>query len=65
MRIVMEDGTAYETQIQDPSGSTQRPMTREQAMNNARELLRTAYAGREEEVIGNILNMKERDRVGF
>lgn len=65
MRIVMEDGTVYETQVQDPSGSTRRPMTREQAMDNARELLRRAYAGREEEVIENILNMKERGRVGF
>ena len=49
----------------NPPSSEYYEKTREQAMNNARELLRTAYAGREEEVIGNILNMKERDRVGF
>lgn len=65
MRIVMEDGEAYETEVRDPSGSTFCPLTRDQAVENARALLTTAYAGREEEVIGNILNMQGRDTVRF
>lgn len=65
MKIIMEHGAVYETEVQDPSGSADRPLSREQAVQNARELLGAAYAGREEEVIRRILNMKDQATVDY
>lgn len=59
MRITMTDGHRYQFEVQDPSGSVVRPLTREQAMDKAHNFLRVAYAGREQEIINRILNLED------
>lgn len=57
MRITMTDGSVHSYDVQDPSGSVARPLTKEQAMDKARNFLQVAYPGREQEIMDEILNL--------
>ena len=59
--VIMQDGSRYEAEIKDPSGSLARPLTKEQAMQKAQEFLAVACPGREQEKIREILDLKKRE----
>lgn len=58
MRLTMNDGSKYQFEVQDPSGSIARPLTREQAMAKARNFLSVVYSGREQEMMNQILGLE-------
>ena len=57
MEVTLKDGTVLKTEVQDPTGSVSRPLTRQQAMQKAEGFLKMAYAGREKEVMESILGL--------
>lgn len=61
MKILQQDGTGYEKEIRDPSGSTARPLTTKQAMKKAEEFLHESYPGEEQVKIREILNLEEKE----
>lgn len=61
VKVTMEDGTVYEAEVKDPSGSEARPLSREQAMKKAEEFLSVVCPGREDEKIREILNLEKRE----
>lgn len=64
VRVTMRDDcTVYEAEVEDPSGSVARPLTREQAMQKAQEFLAVAWSGREREKMEEILNLAERENL--
>ena len=63
MRVILQDGSVYETEVRDPAGSVHRPLTREQVMEKARGLLKEACPGREEQVINQLLTLAQADRL--
>lgn len=65
MTVTMKDGTVVRSSVMDPSGSVNRPLTRDQVMAKARGFLGVAYAGREDEVIESILRLEDAPEVGF
>lgn len=60
VKVIMQDGTVYEAEVEDPSGSVARPLSREQAMKKAEEFLSVVCPGREAEKITEILNLEKR-----
>ena len=63
MKLTMQDGTCYETEVEDPSGSVERPLSRAQARNKAEEFLSVVCPGREQETIEKILNLAGSERL--
>lgn len=63
MKLTMQDGTCYETEVEDPSGSVERPLSRVQARNKAEEFLSVVCPGREQETIEKILNLAGSERL--
>ena len=63
VKVTMQDGTAYEAEVEDPSGSVARPLSPEQAMKKAEEFLSVVCPGRENEEIREILNLENRETV--
>lgn len=61
MKILQQDGTGYEKEIRDPSGSIARPLTTKQAMKKAEEFLHESYPGEEQVKIREILNLEEKE----
>ena len=61
VKVTMQDGTVYEAEVKDPSGSVARPLSREQAMKKAEEFLSVVCPGRENEKIREILNLEKRE----
>ena len=57
----MQDGTVYEVEVKDPSGSVARPLSREQAMKKAEEFLSVVCPGRVTETIEELLNLESRN----
>ena len=65
VKVTMQDGTAYEAEVEDPSGSVARPLSREQAMKKAEEFLSVVCPGREQETIEELLNLESRNMLPF
>lgn len=65
VRIVMEDGTVYEAETADPSGSRARPLSRAQAVDKARALLAMGCPGHEERLIEGLLELENAERLPF
>ena len=63
LKVTMQDGATYETEIEDPSGSVARPLSREQAMKKAKEFLAEVCSGKEQETIEEILNLAGREKL--
>lgn len=63
MRVTMKDETRYETEVQDPSGSVARPLTREQAIAKAGGFLAKICSDKTENKIYEILNLEEMERL--
>ena len=61
MKVLQQDGTGYEKEIRDPSGSIARPLTTKQAMKKAEEFLHESYPGEEQVKIREILNLEEKE----
>lgn len=61
MKVLQQDGTEYEKEIRDPSGSIARPLTTKQAMKKAEEFLHESYPGEEQVKIREILNLEEKE----
>ena len=61
MKVLQQDGTGYEKEIRDPSGSIARPLTTKQAMKKAEEFLHESYLGEEQVKIREILNLEEKE----
>lgn len=61
VKVTMQDGTVYEAEVEDPSGSVARPLSREQAMKKAEEFLSVVCPGRETETIEELLNLESRN----
>ena len=61
VKATMQDGTVYEVEVKDPSGSVARPLSREQAMKKAEEFLSVVCPGRETETIEELLNLESRN----
>lgn len=61
MKVLQQDGTWYEKEIRDPSGSIARPLTTKQAMKKAEEFLHESYPGEEQVKIREILNLEEKE----
>ena len=57
MEVVMEDGGIFSCEVSDPSGSAARPLARKQAMDKAESFLQAVWAGREQEIISQILEL--------
>ncbi|WP_432628284.1 MmgE/PrpD family protein [Brotaphodocola sp.] len=55
--VTMKDGSVYEAEVEDPSGSAARPLTREQAMKKAKEFLSVACPGNAKEKMEELLNL--------
>lgn len=61
VKVTMQDGTVYEAEVKDPSGSVARPLSREQAMKKAEEFLSVVCPGRVTETIEELLNLESRN----
>lgn len=61
VKATMQDGTVYEVEVKDPSGSVARPLSREQAMKKAEEFLSVVCPGRVTETIEELLNLESRN----
>ncbi len=61
MKVLQQDGTGYEKEIRDPSGSIARPLMTKQAMKKAEEFLHESYPGEEQVKIREILNLEEKE----
>ena len=61
VKVTMQDGTVYEVEVKDPSGSVARPLSREQAMKKAEEFLSVVCPGRVTETIEELLNLESRN----
>lgn len=57
MTITWKDGTKLQTEVQDPSGSVNRPLTKEQVMAKALEFIKVGYPGVGQKVVEDILNL--------
>ena len=63
VKVIMQDGTAYEAEVEDPSGSVARPLSRKQAMKKAEEFLSVVCPGREQKTIEELLNLESREQL--
>ncbi len=63
MEVRLKDGRAVRTETEDPSGSVSRPLTKEEAMAKARAFIGKCYPGREDEIMGEILELAELERM--
>ena len=63
VKVTMQDGTVYESEVEDPSGSVARPLSREQAMKKAEEFLSVVCPGREQKTIEELLNLESREQL--
>lgn len=63
MKVTMQDGMCFETEVEDPSGSVARPLSREQAMKKAKEFLAVTCPGKEQETIEAILNLAGEEKL--
>lgn len=63
MNVVTNDGSVFETEVSDPTGSTDRPLSREQVIQKADGCLREAFPGKEKAVREAILNLGIKDRM--
>ena len=63
MKIRLKDKSSVQYEVRDPSGSVASPLTREQAVNKAKNFLRAAYEGREQEIVDQILRVEETDKL--
>ena len=61
VKVTMQDGTVYEAEVKDPSGSVARPLSRGQAMKKAEEFLSVVCPGRVTETIEELLNLESRN----
>lgn len=61
VKVTMQDSTVYEAEVTDPSGSVAKPLSREQAMKKAKEFLSVVCPGREDEKMGEILDLENRE----
>lgn len=59
MKVTMGDGKEYSCEVSDPSGSIARPLTREQSIEKARNFLKAAYPGHEQNVMEQILGLEQ------
>ena len=60
MKMTMQDGTVYEAEITDPSGSVARPLTREQAVEKAEEFFKEICPGEEKKLVDEMLKLEEK-----
>ena len=60
MKMTMQDGTVYEVEITDPSGSVALPLTREQAVEKAEEFFREICPGEEKKLVDEMLKLEEK-----
>ena len=63
VKVTMKDDTVYESEVEDPSGSVARPLSREQAMKKAEEFLSVGCPGREQKTIEELLNLESREQL--
>lgn len=63
VKVTMQDGAVYESEVEDPSGSVARPLSREQAMKKAEEFLSVVCPGREQKTIVELLNLESREQL--
>ena len=61
MKMTMQDGTVYEAEITDPSGSVARPLTREQAVEKAEEFFKEICPGEEKKLVDEMLKLEEKE----
>lgn len=58
MTITMEDGSVYQAEVQDPTGSVCRPLTKNEAVQKAKGFLEEAFPGRAGEVQEQLLHLE-------
>ena len=63
VKVTMQDGAVYESEVEDPSGSVARPLSRDQAMKKAEEFLSVVCPGREQKTIVELLNLESREQL--
>ena len=63
MKVTMQDGMCFEAEVEDPSGSVARPLSREQAMKKAEEFLAVTCPGKEQETIEALLNLDGEEKL--
>lgn len=62
-KVILNNGCVLETEVKNPSGSADSPLTREQILGKAGSLIRTAYSGKEEQIARELLDLAEADQL--
>lgn len=63
VKVTMQDGSVYEAEVTDPSGSVARPLTKAQAIRKAEEFLSVVCPGREDVMVEELLSLASREKL--
>lgn len=63
MKVILENGIVLETQVSDPSGGENYPLTKAQILKKAENLIKICYPGKEKQIAEKLLDLAEAERL--
>lgn len=63
VKVILNNGRVLETEVKDPAGSADSPLTREQILGKAESLIKIAYPGKEKQIAREVLDLAEADQL--
>lgn len=66
MKVILENGIVLETQVSDPSGGENYPLTKAQILKKAENLIKICYPGKEKQIAENCwIWQRQRDYLNY
>lgn len=63
VKVILNNGHVLETEVKDPAGSADSPLTKEQILGKAESLIKIAYPGKEKQIAMEVLDLAEADQL--